>query len=226
MPIRKNSLSLSLTKNITEYSQYSDKSSDGYIVSKMNAPAAGYWVYQEVFPVFTVASHRDFNLNMSNKVMQKTDQNSEDFQRKNIHNFLKKISDNNDPINFAKSVFPESKQYLFELLTEVIEEFYQEEEHSDISTESLKGILLFLYSLKKFKEPQISISETGVFYIDWEEEINDSLTIRFKDEFLLEYSLFQPSEYTDKWNIRNGKIHVLDFINDLSKLGIKLHKEV
>lgn len=83
-----------------------------------------------------------------------------------------------DPINFAKSVFPKSKQYLFEVLTEVIDEFHQEEQLSDISAESLKGMLLFLYSLTKFKEPEISISETGVFYIDWEEEINNSLTVK------------------------------------------------
>ncbi len=138
---------------------------------------------------------------------------------------LEKILDINELIHFGKRVFPESKQYLFELLTELIEEF-DLEEGDDLSVGSLKGMLLFLYSLKKFKEPDISISETGLFYLDWEEEMNNSLTVRFRDDFILEYSLFQPSNHTDKLNIKNGKVHVLDFKEDLSKLGIKWHKEI
>ncbi len=159
-------------------------------------------------------------------VPSKFEQKSEDISIKDIHNSLKGISDINDLINFGKRVFPESEQYLFELVAEAMEDFDPEEEGDEISVESLKGMLLFLYSLKRFKEPEISISETGVFYVDWEEEVNDSLTVRFKDDFLLEYSLFQPSVHTDKWNIRNGKMHVSDFKDDLLKLGIKLHTEI
>jgi hypothetical protein len=202
IPMRENSLSISSIRDMPfEYSRFLDKtgktSSPHYTLFKINGVVPPIVQKAENIPV-----------------------------RKDIRNSLENISDNNDLIDFSKKVFPKSKQYLFDLLTEVIKDFYQEEENSEFSTESLKGILLFLYSLKKFKRPEISISETGVFYIDWEEEINNSLTVRFKDDFFLEYSLFQPSDHSDKWNIRNGKIHVLDFINDLSKLGINLHKEV
>jgi len=113
IPMKKNSLSILSVRNVTEYPRLSDKPS--------------------------VFHYTQINLN---KIVQKIDQTSEDSQ-KNIHNFLKKIADDNDPINFAKSVFPESKQYLFEILTEVIDEFHQEEQLSDISAESLKGMLLF-----------------------------------------------------------------------------------
>ncbi len=154
----------------------------------------------------------------------KAEKKSEVSLIKNFSHSLQNIADINGLTDFAKRVFPRSKQYLFGFLAEVIEDFYLEE-GDELSVESLKGMLLFLYSLKRFKEPEISISETGIFYIDWEEDANNSLTVRFKDDFLLEYSLFQPSNHTSKWNIRSGKMHVLDFKDDLSKLGIKLHKE-
>jgi len=146
-------------------------------------------------------------------------------QQKDFYNSLETISDKNDLISFAKRRFPKSKQYFLDLLTEAIKDFYEEED-TEISIESLKGILFFLYSLTKFKKPDISICETGLFYIDWEEEKNNSLTVRFKEDFFIEYSLFQPCEYSEKWNIRNGMVHILNFKNDLSQLGIKLHKEV
>ncbi len=129
-----------------------------------------------------------------------------------------------DLLALSKKQFPSSKQYLFDVLSEVMQDFYSEEDNAPISIDSLKGMLIFLFSLEQFTEPTISISDSGLFYIDWEKNHNDSLTIRFKNNFMLEYSLFQPSLHTNKLAIRNGQTHVLDFEADIRKLGIKTCK--
>ncbi len=146
---------------------------------------------------------------------------------KNIINALIKVRNINELIKLAKEKFPESKQYLFDIIEKEVEAFEEEkEEDIGISLESFKGMLLFLYGLSSFAKPEISISETGVFYLDWEKADNNSLTIRFKDNFFLEYSLFSPSKYTDKLNIRSGMIHVLDFKKDIDRLGINCINEL
>jgi len=224
---REDSLSISSVKTVTEYPRLPGKrgkfpwhiGSPEEVINPVQPSE-----YQGASPL--VQGCRNLFLFEDKTVPSKFEQKSEDISIKDIRNSLKTISDINDLINFGKGVFPKSEQYLFELATEAIEDFYPEEEGDEISVESLKGMLLFLYSLKRFKEPEISISETGVFYVDWEEEVNNSLTVRFKDDFFLEYSLFQPSVHTDKWNIRNGKVHILDFKDDLLKLDIKLHREI
>ena len=147
---------------------------------------------------------------------------------------LRKISAIDELLEYGKKIFPKSKLFLLELIQEELKSFLEEEDSSSNEGRevqermigSLKSMLLFLFALKRFKEPEISVGESGLFYLDWEEELDNSLTVRFKNDFMLDYSLFQPSAYANKLTVRNGKLPVLDFKNDLSRLNIKLHKEI
>jgi hypothetical protein len=136
---------------------------------------------------------------------------------------LEKVSTITDVLAVLKTRTPFQYQYLFKIISEAIDDF-RPDEIVPISVSSLKGMLVFLFSLERFAVPSISISDTGIFYIDWKHSFKDSLTVRFKSNLILEYSLFQPSMHTDKLLIRNGRVHVLDFESDIRKLNIKTHK--
>jgi len=140
----------------------------------------------------------------------------------NYHEFNNKfsvINSTDELLKLAKYYFPKNKLYIIKLIKERIHEFHKEEPE-EVNIDSLKSMLLFLYNLDNYTKPNISISDDGIFYVDWEKHNNDSLTTRFKSNFMVEFSLFQSNSHNNKLAIRNGFLFVLDFISDLYKLDI------
>lgn len=121
-------------------------------------------------------------------------------------------------IEFTRNSFPE---YLAKRITELKDSEPEEE----ISIESLKSMLLFLFSIKKFKKPTITLNDTGTFQARWKTGRNNLLTTSFIDNWSLNYVIFKPSHYASKRIILNGKMNVLDFKDYLVDLKFKPHKE-
>ena len=78
-------------------------------------------------------------------------------------------------------------------------------------------MLHFLSELKDFREPTISLSDSGFYYVDWYKSDSDTLTIRFHDDFTAEFVWFEP--------LKKDRVHFLECIKLLEKLNITTHKE-
>lgn len=104
-------------------------------------------------------------------------------------------------------------------ILEIIITEYELDENKKPSLSSLNSLLLFLNNLDGLNINYIiSISESGIFYLDWDENENISLTIKFKSSFMLEYSIFHTSVYSNKRNVFNGRVNVLDAVFIIKKL--------
>ncbi|WP_204103208.1 MULTISPECIES: hypothetical protein [Spirulina sp. CCY15215] len=100
------------------------------------------------------------------------------------------------------------------------------EEDDELSLESLKTMFLFIGSLENITKPSsLTVSESGLFYLEWEKDKNDSLTLRFKKDYYLDYVIFKPSLYINKRIILNGSMYVLDMIDYINDLNIKVHQQ-
>jgi hypothetical protein len=124
----------------------------------------------------------------------------------------------NELIEFTRNNFP---KYLAERITELKDSEPEEE----ISIESLKSMLLFLFSIKKFKKPTITLNDAGTFQARWKTGRNNSLTTSFIESWSLNYVIFKPSRHASKRIILNGKMNVLDFKDYLVDIKFKPHKE-
>ncbi len=149
---------------------------------------------------------------------------SEESNIKIFMNSLSKKADFNEIINFSESRYPETQKFIFHRLMN-LNVMSDSEENDKLSLESLKGLLAFLYSIKIFKKPTITLNDLGYLQLNWKRDKNNLLTVNFKEKYFLNYVIFMPSSYNSKRIILNGAMNILDFQHYLSKLGVKLHKE-
>ena len=143
---------------------------------------------------------------------------------KSFMNSLSKKTDFNEIINISESEYPEIQKYIFHRLMN-LNTMSNSEKNDKFSLESLNGLLAFLYSIKTFKKPTITLNDLGYLQLNWKRDKNNLLTVNFKENYFLNYVVFMPSQYNSKRIILNGAMNILDFKHYLSKLGVKLHKE-
>ncbi len=135
-----------------------------------------------------------------------------------IKNNLSNLSNYHDIIEFGKIVFPNSKHYLFERIIE-LKELFENEENGDISLESLKSMLLFLFCLNQFNQPTITLNDLGIFQTRWKKDRYNLLTTSFIKNWSLNYVIFLPSENNSDRIILNESMNVLDFAGYLLKIN-------
>jgi hypothetical protein len=141
-----------------------------------------------------------------------------------IKNNLSNLSNYHDIIEFGKTIFSSSKHDLFQRIIE-LNNVFEDEEDGDISIESLKSMLLFLFCLNQFNQPTITLNDLGIFQTRWKKDRNNLLTTSFIENWSLNYVLFLPSEYTDDRIILNGAMNVLDFVGYLLKINCQVYQE-
>ncbi len=172
----------------------------------------------------TGKSRKPTYIQYDSKLISKRVSSSGEVDVKGFMNSLNKITDFFEIIYSSESIFPDNKKYIFQRLMD-IKVMHDPKEGDDISLESLKGLLVFLYSVKDFKKPSITLNDLGFLQMNWKRDKNNLLTVSFKENYFLNYVIFMPSGFTDKRIILNGSMNILDLGNYLSKLCIKLHRE-
>lgn len=114
--------------------------------------------------------------------------------------------------------------YLFKRIRE-LKEVCDSEEDYDVSLESLKTMGLFLEAIGSISKPSsLTVGESGCFYLEWEKSWNNSITLRFKKDYFLDYVIYRPSSHRDKRIIFKGSMHALDIIDNSNGSNIKIHK--
>jgi len=107
--------------------------------------------------------------------------------------------------------------YFFNRISE-LKELCASEEDYDLSLESLKTMFLFIGAMGSISKPSsLTVSETGLFYLEWEKDRNNSITVRFKTDYFLDYVICKPSLHIDKRIVFNGSIYALD-LTELTQL--------
>jgi len=116
--------------------------------------------------------------------------------------------------------------YFFKRIRE-LEELCAEEDDVEISLESLKSMLLFVGTLGNISKPSsLTVSDDGLFHLGWKKDKNNSITLEFKKDYFSNYVIFQPSRHISKRIILNGSMYVLDLINYLNNLKIKISQDL
>ncbi len=114
--------------------------------------------------------------------------------------------------------------YFFKRIRE-LEELCAEEEDVEISLESLKSMFLFVGTLVNISKPSsLTVNDNGFFHLGWKKDKNNSITLEFKKDYFSNYVIFQPSLHINKRIILNGSMYVLDLIDYLNDLKIKIHR--
>jgi hypothetical protein len=149
--------------------------------------------------------------------------NIEDQKKQNLLSLedLKKSKNLDDVLKLAKTFFSERK-HLSNRLEQLIS-FYneeEEEEEGEISVESLKSMLVFFSEKVKFNSPSITLSEDGIFQVNWRKDNLNLITLRFKNENSADFLIFESSQYTDKPEISNGSKTVFKLVEDIKKLNL------
>ena len=79
-------------------------------------------------------------------------------------------------------------------------------------------MFLFIGAMGSISKPSsLTVSETGLFYLEWEKDRNNSITVRFKTDYFLDYVICKPSLHIDKRIVFNGSIYALD-LTELTQL--------
>ena len=83
----------------------------------------------------------------------------------------------------------------------------------DLSVNSLKGMILFLSTAPYIRKPAITVDDDGIFYTSWRKTLKEKVIVSFENEQILNYVIFQPSQYTDNRVVLDGTANILDFHN-------------
>lgn len=137
---------------------------------------------------------------------------------------LKGKSDFFEIIEVSRSEYPDEKEYLFRRINELNDLLLEEDEN--LSLESLRGLLVVLYIIKKHSKPEITVNDSGFFQLNWKKDKSNMVSMEFREKLLLNYVIFMPSRYTPERIILNGFMNVLDFKDYLSRLGVHFFKEI
>ncbi|MFM7405248.1 MAG: hypothetical protein ACKO3K_00890 [Cuspidothrix sp.] len=165
--------------------------------------------------------------NSTYRIEEYKPQNSENPKKKLIKICeLEKLSTFREIVDYGFDTIRLKDDYFFNRIHE-LKELCDEEEDCDLSLESLKSMFLFIGTIANVSKPSsITVSESGLFYLEWEKDRNNSITMRFKKDYFLDYVIFRPSSHTSKRIILNGSMNTMDFIDYLNNLNIKIHKQI
>lgn len=117
-------------------------------------------------------------------------------------------------LKFSQRVFTVHQHYVAQRIQELLN-VCAEDEDVTVSADSLKSMLLFLIKLQNFNRVSMTVSEEGLWHLDWEKNDVHSITLRFKELDNLDYAIFLPSQYVDKPIILSGSMNIFDFIEQL-----------
>lgn len=165
--------------------------------------------------------------NLTNRIEEHKPDNIEKQKNKSIKiDEIDKLSTFEKILKYGIDIIKLKDDYLFKRISE-LKELCDSEEDFDISLESLKSMLLFIGTIGNITKPSsITVSESGLFYLEWERNRNNSITMRFKKDYFLDYVIFKPSLHTSKRIILNGSMNSMDFIDYLNDLNIKIHQQI
>ncbi|MDY6783982.1 MAG: hypothetical protein SW833_15790 [Cyanobacteriota bacterium] len=139
---------------------------------------------------------------------------------------LDKLEDFETLLKYGIDIIQLKDDYFFNRIRE-LKELCDLEEDYDLSLESLKTLLLFVGSIENMSKPSsLTVSEDGLFYLEWEKDRKNSVTARFKKDYFLDYAIFQPSSHIRKRIVYSGSMYALELIDYFDKLSITLHKQV
>jgi len=138
---------------------------------------------------------------------------------KNFRKTLEGVLLLNEVLVLSKSFFSDSKYYLFDRIKELFD-LYDEDEDGQISVDSLKSMLTFLFLINKFVKPKLTLNESGTFQIGWKKDNFNLVTLRFKEEESLDYVIFRSSRHVKKPVIFNGNMNIFDFKDFLTDMGL------
>jgi hypothetical protein len=98
------------------------------------------------------------------------------------------------------------EDYFFNRIRELKESCDSEEDY-DVSLESFKTMFLFVEAIGSISKPSsLTVSENGIFHLEWERDRNNSITLRFKKDYFTDYVIFKPSSHISKRIILNGSM--------------------
>ena len=157
-----------------------------------------YSEFSNPFYIYSKASEAEFN----------------DFRKK-----LKEVLLLNEVVVLSQSFFSDSKYYLFDRIKELFN-VYDEDEESQISVDSLKSMLTFLFLINRFVKPKLTLNESGTFQLSWKKDNFNLVTLRFKEEESLDYVIFRTSKHVKKPIILNGNMNIFDFKDYLIDIGL------
>jgi hypothetical protein len=139
---------------------------------------------------------------------------------------IDKLSTFKEILKYGIDVIKLKDDYLFKRIRELKELCDSEEDH-DVSLESLKGMFLFIGATGNISKPSsLTVSESGLFHLEWEKDRNNSITVQFKKNYFLDYVIFKPSPHINKRIILNGSMNTMDLIDYLKDLNIKIHLQI
>ena len=90
-----------------------------------------------------------------------------------------------------------------------------EEDDVKISETSLDSMLFFLSKITNYTPPDITVDENGLFYIDWEGNKSQSITLNFLDNNNIDFVIFLQSPSVDKLNMINGQDSIVNFVDNV-----------
>ncbi|MDF0555822.1 hypothetical protein [Kamptonema sp. UHCC 0994] len=139
---------------------------------------------------------------------------------------IDKLSTFEEILKYAIDAIKLKDDYFFNRIRE-LKELCDSEEDYDISLESLKTMFLFVEVIGSISKPSsLTVSESGIFYLEWERDKNNSITLRFKKDYFLDYVIFKPSSHINQRIILKGSMYALDLIDLLNGFNIKIHKKI
>ena len=136
---------------------------------------------------------------------------------------LDKLSNFDDTISFLERNISSNNFYLLSRLKE-LKVLCDLEADCDIELKSLKSMLLFIFIVQSFSKASLILNESGYLQLSWRKDRNSLMTLRFQDDYILDYVIFIPSSYIQPRIILNGSMNVLDFIDYMHNLKLAIHK--
>ncbi len=169
-------------------------------------------------------------LTKNNPISFQSEQKSDDFgkqkNKSSKRDKIDKLSTFEEILKYGIDAIKLKDDYFFNRIRE-LKELCDSEEDYDVSLESLKTMFLFVEAIGSISKPSsLTVSESGLFYLEWERNKNNSITVRFKKDYFLDYVIFKPSSHIDKRIILKGSMYALDLIDLLNGFNIKIHKKI
>lgn len=125
-----------------------------------------------------------------------------------------------DLITLGKLNISDESNYIFNRILEL--RVLCEEDSDEISLESLRTLLFILTVVSKISRPtSITVSENGLFYVEWETSRNKSITLCLKEHYLIDYVIMVPDSNKGR-HILNGQLQGTEFLMYLSTLNTSL----
>lgn len=125
-----------------------------------------------------------------------------------------------DLITFGKLNINDKDNYISHRITEL--RVLCEEDNDEISLNSLRTLLFILTVVGKISRPtSITVSESGLFYVEWEVSRESSITLCLKEHYFVQYVIMVPDNNKGRKSL-NGQLYSNEFLKYLSTLNTPL----